>query len=312
MREDFLWTEKYRPKNIDNCILPSDTKLLFESFIREGELPNLILSGGPGVGKTTVAKAVLDQLDKDYMFINGSLEGRNIDTLRTLIKEFASSVSFKEGRKYVILDEADYLNAQSTQPALRNFMEEYSNNCGFILTCNFKNRIIDPLQSRCSIIDFKFQSKEKPELGAKMFKRACNILEENGVTYNKKVVAEIVQRHFPDFRRVLNTLQQASVVGDIDVGTLTETDDSIQTLITLLKNKEFTEMRKWVGENTDIDCNAIFRKFYDLSYSAMVPESIPQLVIHIADYQYKSAFAVDQEINLVAFLTHVMIDCEFK
>lgn len=311
-KQDFLWTEKYRPSTIDQCVLPQELKDVFNAFVKDGDVPNLILSGGAGVGKTTVARALLDELDRDYMFINGSLEGRNIDTLRTLIKDYASSVSFKGGRKYVILDEADYLNAQSTQPALRNFMEEYSSNCGFILTCNFKNRIIDPLQSRCTTIDFKFKNSEKPELAMQMFKRAIGILEENGVGFNKKVVAEIVNKNFPDFRRVWNTLQQGSVLGEIDTGVLTQSDDSITTLVDYLKNKEFTEMRKWVAENSDIDSNMIFRKLYDNAYQYLKPESIPQIVVHIADYQYKAAFAVDQEINLVAFLTHVMMDCEFK
>lgn len=311
-RQDFLWSELYRPKTIDQCVLPQNLKDIFNAFVAEGEVPNLILSGGSGVGKTTVARALLEQLGRDYIMINGSLEGRNIDTLRTQIKDYASSVSFQEGRKYVILDEADYLNAQSTQPALRNFMEEFSSNCGFILTCNFKNRIIDPLQSRCSVIDFKFQNSEKPDLAMQMFKRSITVLDDNQVQYNKKVVAEIVQKHFPDFRRVWNTLQQASVVGSIDTGALTQTDDSISTLVEALSKKEFTEMRRWVGENSDIDSNVIFRKFYDEAYNILKPESIPQLVVHIADYQYKSAFAVDQEINLVAFLTHVMLDCEWK
>jgi DNA polymerase III delta prime subunit len=311
-KQDFLWTEKYRPKTVDECILPTELKDVFNAFIKEGDVPNLILSGGAGVGKTTVAKALLEQLGRDYIMINGSLEGRNIDTLRTLIKDYASSVSFAGGRKYVILDEADYLNAQSTQPALRNFMEEYSSNCGFILTCNFKNRIIDPLQSRCSIIDFKFKNSEKPELAMQMFKRTIGVLEDNSIEYNKKVVAEIVQQKFPDFRRVWNTLQQGSVLGTIDTGVLTQSDDSITSLVEFLKQKEFTEMRKWVAENSDIDSSMIFRKLYDQAYQYLKPESIPQVVVHIADYQYKSAFAVDQEINLVAFLTHVMMDCEFK
>lgn len=311
-KQDFLWTEKYRPKTVDECILPAELKSIFNAFVKEGDVPNLILSGGAGVGKTTIAKALLEQLGRDYIMINGSLEGRNIDTLRTLIKDYASSVSFAGGRKYVILDEADYLNAQSTQPALRNFMEEYSSNCGFILTCNFKNRIIDPLQSRCSIIDFKFKNSEKPELAMQMFKRTIGVLDDNGVEYNKKVVAEIVQQKFPDFRRVWNTLQQGSVLGAIDTGVLTQSDDSITNLVGFLKQKEFTEMRKWVAENSDIDSSMIFRKLYDQAYQFLKPESIPQVVVHIADYQYKSAFAVDQEINLVAFLTHVMMDCEFK
>jgi len=311
-KKDFLWTELYRPKTVDDCVLPQNLKDIFNAFVTEGEVPNLILSGSAGVGKTTIARALLEQMDRDYMFINGSLEGRNIDTLRTLIKDYASSVSFKGGRKYVILDEADYLNAQSTQPALRNFMEEYSSNCGFILTCNFKNRIIDPLQSRCSVIDFKFGNAEKPDLAMQMFKRAIGVLDENNVEYNKKVVAEVVQKNFPDFRRVWNTLQQGSVLGAIDTGVITQSDDSVSTLVQHLKNKEFTEMRKWVAENSDVDSSMIFRKMYDGAYKFLAPESIPQLVVHIADYQYKSAFAVDQEINLVAFLTHVMLDCEWR
>jgi DNA polymerase III delta prime subunit len=311
-KKDFLWTELYRPKTVDDCVLPQNLKDIFNAFVTEGEVPNLILSGSAGVGKTTIARALLEQMDRDYMFINGSLEGRNIDTLRTLIKDYASSVSFKGGRKYVILDEADYLNAQSTQPALRNFMEEYSSNCGFILTCNFKNRIIDPLQSRCSVIDFKFGNAEKPDLAMQMFKRAIGVLDENNVEYNKKVVAEVVQKNFPDFRRVWNTLQQGAVLGAIDTGVITQSDDSISTLVQHLKNKEFTEMRKWVAENSDVDSSMIFRKMYDGAYKFLAPESIPQLVVHIADYQYKSAFAVDQEINLVAFLTHVMLDCEWR
>jgi DNA polymerase III delta prime subunit len=311
-KKDFLWTELYRPKTVDDCVLPQNLKNIFNAFVTEGEVPNLILSGSAGVGKTTIARALLEQMDRDYMFINGSLEGRNIDTLRTLIKDYASSVSFKGGRKYVILDEADYLNAQSTQPALRNFMEEYSSNCGFILTCNFKNRIIDPLQSRCSVIDFKFGNAEKPDLAMQMFKRAIGVLDENNVEYNKKVVAEVVQKNFPDFRRVWNTLQQGAVLGAIDTGVITQSDDSVSTLVQHLKNKEFTEMRKWVAENSDVDSSMIFRKMYDGAYKFLAPESIPQLVVHIADYQYKSAFAVDQEINLVAFLTHVMLDCEWR
>jgi DNA polymerase III delta prime subunit len=311
-KKDFLWTELYRPKTVDDCVLPQNLKDIFNAFVTEGEVPNLILSGSAGVGKTTIARALLEQMDRDYMFINGSLEGRNIDTLRTLIKDYASSVSFKGGRKYVILDEADYLNAQSTQPALRNFMEEYSSNCGFILTCNFKNRIIDPLQSRCSVIDFKFGNAEKPDLAMQMFKRAIGVLDENNVEYNKKVVAEVVQKNFPDFRRVWNTLQQGAVLGAIDTGVITQSDDSVSTLVQHLKNKEFTEMRKWVAENSDVDSSMIFRKMYDGAYKFLAPESIPQLVVHIADYQYKSAFAVDQEINLVAFLTHVMLDCEWR
>jgi len=312
MRDDFLWAEKYRPKTVDECILPSNLKKTFNAFIKQGEVPNLILSGGPGVGKTTLARAVLEQLGRDYMIINGSLEGKNIDTLRTTIKDYASTVSFAEGRKYVILDEADYLNPQSTQPALRNFMEEYSKNCGFILTCNFKNKIIDPLQSRCSIVDFKLPADEKPDLAASIFHRVCGILDNEEVEYNKKVIAAIIQKQFPDYRRTWNTLQQAAATGVIDTNALVDNDTGISDLVQYLKKKEFTAMRKWVAQNSDIDVNTLFRKIYDKAYDFLNPSSIPQLVVHLADYQYKSAFAVDQEINTVAFLTHVMMDCEFK
>ena len=240
MREEYLCVEKYRPKTIDDCILPNDLKETFQTFVNQKNVPNLLLSGGPGVGKTSVAKAMLDELDSDYLTINGSLSG-NIDTLRNDIMQFASSVSFSGGRKYVILDEADYLNPQSTQPALRNFMEEFSKNCGFILTCNFKNRIIEPLHSRCSVIDFKIPSKSKPKIAAQFFKRICKILAENHITYDEQVVAELVQKHFPDWRRVLNELQRYSVSGSIDTGLLVNiTDDNFKSLISFLKEKIFT------------------------------------------------------------------------
>ena len=311
MNDDFLWVEKYRPKTVEQTILQSQLKDTFAKIVESGEIPNMLFTGTAGLGKTTVAKAICEQLQLDYIVINGSEEG-NIDTLRGKIKQFASSISLQGGYKVVILDEADYLNPQSTQPALRGFIEEFSKNCGFILTCNFKNRIIDPLQSRCSIVEFKIDNKEKPNLAATLFKRVLSILDENNVEYNKKVVAELIQKSFPDYRRVLNTLQQASTTGAIDTGTLTSTTDDLTHLVGYLKNKEFTEMRKWVAENSDVDVNVLFRKFYDQAYQHLKPESIPQLVVHLADYQYKSAFAVDQEINLVALLTHVMMDCDFK
>ena len=271
-----------------------------------------MLSGGPGVGKTSVAKAMLDQLDSDHISINGSLSG-NIDTLRNDIMQFASSVSFSGGRKYVILDEADYLNPQSTQPALRNFMEEFSKNCGFILTCNFKNRIIEPLHSRCSVIDFKIPTNQKPKIAAGFFKRTCNILEENNIQYDQKVVAELVQKHFPDWRRVLNELQRYSVSGSIDSGLLTSlTDDSFKALVSYLKTKNFTEMRKWVGLNSDNESTSLFRSIYENCSTYVEPNSIPQVVLILADYQYKSAFVADQEINLVACLTEMMAEIKWK
>ncbi len=312
MLEEYLWVEKYRPKTVDDCVLPNDLKQTFQTFVDQENVPNLLLSGGPGVGKTSVAKAMLDELDSDYLTINGSLSG-NIDTLRNDIMQFASSVSFSGGRKYVILDEADYLNPQSTQPALRNFMEEFSKNCGFILTCNFKNRIIEPLHSRCSVVDFKIPAKSKPKIAATFFKRTCKILEDNKVEYDQKVVAELVQKHFPDWRRVLNELQRYSVSGNIDSGLLTSlTDESFKALVSYLKTKNFTEMRKWVGLNSDNESASLFRQIYDNCSIYVKPNSIPQVVLILADYQYKSAFVADQEINLVACLTEMMAEVDWK
>ena len=308
---NFLWTEKYRPRNISNTILPDDLKSTFDDFIKNG-IPNLLLSGGPGVGKTTTAKAMLDQVGSDYMVINGSMNG-GIDTLRNDIKSYASTVSLNGKRKFVILDEADYLNPQSTQPALRNFMEEYSKNCGFILTANYKNRIIEPLHSRCSVIEFIIHKENKPVLANKFLKRVQDILKEENVEYDKKAVVELIIKHFPDWRRIINELQRYSTSGKIDAGILTQmSDGSFNTLIQALKKKEFNQMRKWVAENLDNDPTTIYRKLYDTCNTNMKETSIPILVTTIADYQYKSAFVADQEINLVACLTALMIECEFK
>ena len=308
---NFLWTEKYRPRNISNTILPDDLKSTFDDFIKNG-IPNLLLSGGPGVGKTTTAKAMLDQVGSDYMIINGSMNG-GIDTLRNDIKSYASTVSLNGKRKFVILDEADYLNPQSTQPALRNFMEEYSKNCGFILTANYKNRIIEPLHSRCSVIEFIIHKENKPVLANKFLKRVQDILKEENVEYDKKAVVELIIKHFPDWRRIINELQRYSTSGKIDAGILTQmSDGSFNTLIQALKKKEFNQMRKWVAENLDNDPTTIYRKLYDSCNTNMKETSIPILVTTIADYQYKSAFVADQEINLVACLTALMIECEFK
>ena len=312
MNEEFLWVEKYRPNNLSDVILPEETKKIFQQFVEQENIPNLLLTGSAGVGKTTVAKAMLEMLGADYIVVNGSLSG-NIDTLRTDIMNFATTVSFSEGRKYVILDEADYLNPQSTQPALRNFMEEYSKNCGFILTCNFKNRIISPLQSRCSVVDFTYTKADAPKLAGKFFQRVQDILDKENVPYDKKVVAEIVQKFYPDWRRVLNELQKYSATGKIDTGILANaTEESFGALVKLLKEKNFSGMRKWVAMNVDSDPTSLMRKLYDTSSEKLNPSSIPQLVLLIADYQYKSAFVSDQEVNLVAFLTQVMADCEFK
>jgi DNA polymerase III delta prime subunit len=311
MLDEFLWVEKYRPKTIDDCILPERLKETFNSFIAQGNIPNLLLTGGPGIGKTTVARAMLEQLGCDYIVINGSLNG-NIDTLRNDIQQFASTISFSGGRKYVILDEADYLNANSTQPALRNFMEEFSSNCGFILTCNFKNRIIEPLHSRCSVVEFKINNEDKPQLAAKFFKRVLGILEKENVSYDKAVCADLVSKHMPDWRRVLNELQRYSSTGRIDSGILVNfSNESYNKLVGFLKTKNFKEMRLWVAEQNETDNSVIFRKLYDAAYEFVKPSDIPQLILMIAEYQYKDAFVADKEINLVAFLTNCMMDLEY-
>ena len=312
MNTDFLWVEEYRPKTINDCILPPSLKTLFSSFIKKGELSNLLLSGTPGIGKTTVAKALCEQLNCDWIMINGSEEG-GIDVLRNKIKNFASTVSLSGGKKVVILDEADYLNPQSTQPALRGFIEEFHKNCRFILTCNFKNRIIDPLHSRFSNIEFRINPKDKPKLASQLFARATHILKEQNITYEDKVLAELIKRHFPDFRKLINELQRYSVSGTIDAGILVNvSDENLKTLVTHLKGKEFSDMRKWVVNNLDNDPVKIFRKIYDSMYDSLQPETIPHAVLIIADYQYKSAFVADQEINLVACLTELMSQVKFK
>ena len=312
MREDFLWVEKYRPNSVAETILPNELKRAFQEFVNQDNIPNLLLSGGAGVGKTTIAKAMLNEMGCTYITINGSMNG-NIDTLRTEIKNFASTVSLSGGRKYVILDEADYLNPQSTQPALRNFMEEFSKNCGFILTCNFKNRIIAPLHSRCSVVDFTIPKSEVTEMAAEFYKRCKEILKMENVKFDNQVLAEVIKKYFPDNRRILNELQRYGTGGQIDVGILSSVGDvSISDLVKSLRDKEFTNMRKWVATNIHNDVSTIFRKIYDSASDFLQPQSIPQLVTIIADYQYKSAFVVDQEINLVACLTEIMVECDFK
>jgi len=275
-----------------------------------GNIPNMLLSGGPGIGKTTVAKAMLEELGCDYIIINGSMNG-NIDTLRTEIRNFASTVSFSGGRKYVILDEADYLNPSSTQPALRNFMEEYSSNCGFILTCNYKNRLIDPLHSRCSVVDFIIPKEEKPQLAKEFFVRVQNILKQENIQFDTKVVAELLNKHFPDWRRVLNELQRYSASGQIDAGILIA-DTNINDLMSAMKAQEFTNVRKWIVDNLDNDPVRIYRKIYDSLYDKIEPATIPHAVVILADYSYKSAFVADQEINLLACLTEIMAQVRFK
>jgi DNA polymerase III delta prime subunit len=309
---EFLWVEKYRPRTVADTILPAGLKQTFERFVADGSIPNLLLAGRAGIGKTTIARAMCEELGADYIIINGSMNG-NIDTLRTEIKNFASSVSFSGGRKYVILDEADYLNANSTQPALRNFMEEYSSNCGFILTANFKNRIIDPLHSRCSVVEVKIEGAEKAKLAREFHKRVAMILDTEGVPYDNKAVAEVIMKYFPDWRRVLNELQRYAATGQIDAGILTNMqEESFKTLIGHMKGKEYSKVRKWAAENSDIDSVTLFRKFYDAAHELMDPKSIPQLVLTLGDYQYKAAFVADQEINTVAALTEIMVECSWK
>ena len=312
MNTDFLWVEEYRPKTIDDCILPQSLKTLFQSFIDKGEISNMLFSGTPGVGKTTVAKALCEQMNCDWIMINGSEEG-GIDVLRNKIKNFASTVSLSGGKKVVILDEADYLNPQSTQPALRGFVEEFHKNCRFILTCNFKNRIIEPLHSRFSNIEFRINNKDKPKLASQLMDRAVFILKEQKIEYEDKALVGLITKHFPDFRKLINELQRYSVSGAIDAGVLVNiSDENLKTLTAHLKGKEFGDMRKWVVNNLDNDPVKIFRKIYDSLNTTLQPETIPHAILIIADYQYKSAFVADQEINLVACLTEIMSQVKFK
>ncbi len=308
---EVLYVEKYRPQNIDDTILPDKMKNTFRKFVNDGSVPNLLLTGGPGVGKTTIAKAMLDEMGCDYIVKNGSLNV-NIDTLRYDISTYASAVSLGGGRKYVIFDEADYLNAASVQPALRNFIEEYSANCGFIFTCNFKNRIISPLRSRLSEVDFSIEQTERPALAMQFFKRVINILDNENVDYEKAVVAKVIEKHFPDFRRVLTELQSYAASGKIDEGIFVNLkQESIDELFNLLKSKDFTNMRKWVAKNSDQDMNEMFRRIYDAATERVEFKTQPGFIVTLADYMYKANFVADQEVNMVAFLTEVMIECEY-
>jgi DNA polymerase III delta prime subunit len=310
--EMFLWVERYRPKTIDDCVLPESLKKTFKEYIAQGELPNFLFTGTAGVGKTTVAKALCNEIGAEYMMINGSEES-GIDTLRTKIKGFASTISLTDAKKVVILDEADYLNANSTQPALRGFIEEFANNCRFILTCNFKNRIIEPIHSRCSVVEFKIDSADKQAIAAQFFKRASQILRQEQVEFDPKVVAELITKHFPDYRRILNELQRYSVSGKIDSGILVNmSEESFKTLVKHMKEKDFVETRKWVAKNSDIETSVLFRQLYDTATQTMDPASIPQMVLLLADYQYKAAFVADHELNTMAALTEVMAQCKFK
>ena len=310
MRNDFLWVEKYRPAKIDECILDSSLKSTFNQMIKGGELPNMMFTGTAGVGKTTVARALCNELGLDHIIINGSEDG-NIDTLRGKIKQFASTVSLQGGYKVVILDEADYLNPQSTQPALRGFIEEFSNNCRFILTCNFKNRIIEPLHSRCSV--YEFNVGDKQVMAGQFMARLTDILQAENVTAEAPVVAELIMKYLPDWRRVINECQRYGMAGTIDSGILVSlSESSIKGLMEDLKKKNFKGMRKWVVDNIDLESAKIFRMVYDNMMTYIDPGYIPQLVMTLADYQYKSAFASDQELNTVACLTEIMAQGQFK
>jgi len=310
--EEYLWVEKYRPKTVDDAILPKHLKKTFKEILKTGEIPNLLFTGTAGVGKTTIAKALCNELGLDYLLVNGSEEG-NIDTLRNKIKHFASTVSLQGGYKVVILDEADYLNPQSTQPALRGFIEEFSNNCRFIMTCNFKNRIIEPLHSRCSVVEFNIAKKDMPDLCGSFLIRVGDILEDEHITYDKKVVAELIMKHMPDWRRVLNELQRYSVSGRIDTGILVSLSEvSIGNLMSAMKDKNFKKMRQWVTDNIDQEPAALFRKVYDNMAEYVEPQSIPQLVLILADYQYKNSFVADHELNMVACCTEIMAGVNFK
>lgn len=312
MQDQFLWVEKYRPKTIEQCILPKQLKDTFQQIVDSGELPNLMLTGTAGLGKTTVARALCEQLGIDYIIINGSEEG-NIDTLRTKIRQFASTVSLAGGYKCVILDEADYLNPQSTQPALRGFIEEFADNCRFILTCNFKNRVIEPLHSRCGVIDFKFDKKMLASLCGQFMARLKDILTKENISFEESVLAELIMKHAPDWRRVLNEGQRYSISGSIDAGILvTLNDKSIKDLMSSLKAKNFKGMREWVVNNIDTEPHAIFRKIYDNLNEYLQPQSIPQVILILADYQYKNAFVADHELNVVACMTEVMANSEWK
>ncbi len=312
MHEEFLWCEKYRPKTVEDCILPESMKSVFQGYVNAGNLPNLLLSGHSGVGKTTIAKAMCAELGADVRVINGSNE-RNIDTLRNVIEGFASSVSLMGGRKYIIIDEADYLNPQSTQPALRNLMEEYSDNCGFIFTCNFKEKILKPLHSRCSVVEFKTPKSERPAMCKQFHTRLCAILTAEGIEYDSKIVGKVIMKYFPDWRACLNDVQRYAVNGIIDAGILGQGEEAdIVQLIDLMKSSNFTAMRKGVAANSDSDPVVMMRLLYDQSSECLDKGSIPSLVILIADYQHKHAFAADPELNFLAFLAMVSAECSFN
>lgn len=314
MRDEFLWVEKYRPKTIEECILPENIKTTFKNFLDKGEVPNLLLSGPAGCGKTTVAKALCNELGVDFYVINGSDEGRFLDTVRNNAKNFASTVSLSSTAKHkvIIIDEADN-TTNDVQLLLRAFTEEFSGNCRFIFTCNYKNKIIEPLHSRCAVVEFSIKGKERQELAGEFFRRINSILDAEGCKSDKKVLAELINKHFPDWRRVLNECQRYSSGGEIDAGILaTFSDVKVNDLVKRLKEKDFPEVRKWVVNNLDNDTSVLLRRIYDACYDSLVPNSIPAAVLVLAKYQYQMAFVADQEINMLACLTEIMVECEFK
>ena len=312
--DNFLWVEKYRPHKIDDCILPDSLKETFKKFLSQGEIPNLLLSGTAGTGKTTVARALCEELGCDYIILNGSDEGRSIDTVRNNIKNFASTVSLSEsGPKVVIIDEADYMNPESVQPALRNFIETFSKHCRFIFTCNFINKIIAPIHSRCTVITFRTDKKDKQKIAGSFHKRLKAILDNEKIDYDDKVLAELIIKHYPDFRRTINELQRYSVSGKIDTGILVSlSEQSFKDLAKLLKKKDFVTLRKWVIDNIDKDPNQLYKEIYSNLSEFVDPKTQPIMIMVLAKYMYQSAFVADQEINMIACLTEIMGECKFK
>jgi len=314
MTSDFIWVEKYRPKTIEECILPESTKSMFQEFLNKGEIPNMLLAGPPGIGKTTVAKALCNELGVDVYVINGSDEGRFLDTVRNNAKNFASTVSLSSDAKHkvIIIDEADN-TSNDVQLCLRAFIEEFAGNCRFIFTCNYKNKILEPLHSRCAVVDFSIKGKEKSNIAASFYRRLQDILQAEGIEYDNKVLIELINKHFPDWRRVLNECQRYSASGKIDAGILVSFSDiTVNDLIKNLKDKNFSEVRKWVVANLDNDASVLLRRVYDAAYDCLTPSSIPAAVLVIAKYQYQCAFVADQEINMLACLTELMVECEFR